>query len=124
MPTSPAHSKDVITITIHHANTLHDMITAFSDAEILNKALNVRHILPDNKEEARSGSGVLRDVLSCFWQEFYDRYTLGTTAKVPFIRHDFPTEKRNAIGRILLKGYQDCQYLPNKLALPFLEQYE
>ncbi|KAG8013690.1 hypothetical protein GBF38_022175, partial [Nibea albiflora] len=72
LPTSPAHPEDVITITIHHANTLHDMITAFSDAEIQNKSLNVRRILPDNKEEAGSGSGVLRDVLSCFGQEFYD----------------------------------------------------
>ena len=122
MPTSPAHPEDVITITIHHANTLNDMITAFSDEEILKKALNVKRILPDNKEEAGSGSGVLTDVLSCFWQEFYDRCTLGTTVKVPFIRHDFPAETWKAIGRILVKGYQDCQYLPNKLALPFLEQ--
>ncbi|XP_038586911.1 uncharacterized protein LOC119912009 [Micropterus salmoides] len=121
-PPSPAHPEEVITITIHHANTLHDVITAFSDAEILNKALNVRRILPDNKEEAGSGSGVLRDVLSCFWHEFYDRCTLGTTVKVPFICHDFPAETWKAIGRILLKGCQDCQYLPNKLALPFLEQ--
>ncbi|KAI4802712.1 hypothetical protein KUCAC02_006291 [Chaenocephalus aceratus] len=111
-----------LTITVHHANTLADMITAFSDAEILNKSLNVRRILPDNKEEAGSGSGVLRDVLSCFWQEFYERCTLGTTVKVPFIRHDFPAETWKAIGRILLKGYQDCEYFPNKLALPFLEQ--
>ncbi|XP_030290693.1 uncharacterized protein LOC115592255 isoform X3 [Sparus aurata] len=122
MPTSPAHPDDVITVTLHHANTFHDMITAFSDAEILNKALNVRRILPDNKEEAGSGSGVLRDVLSCFWHEFYERCTLGTTVKVPFLRHDFPAATWKAIGRILLKGYQDCQYLPNKLALPFLEQ--
>lgn len=72
--------------------------------------------------EAGSGSGVLRDVLSCFWQEFYDRCTLGTTVKVPFIRHDIPSETWKAIGRIVLKGYQDCQYLPNKFAIPFLEQ--
>ncbi|KAL7379896.1 hypothetical protein ABVT39_007981 [Epinephelus coioides] len=78
MPTSPPNPEDVITITIHHANTLHDMITAFSDAEILNKAVNVKCILPDNTEEAGSGSGVMRDVLSCFWHEFYERCTLGT----------------------------------------------
>ena len=122
IPTSPPNPEDVITIVIHHANTLHDMITAFSDAEILNKAVNVKRILPDNTEEAGSGSGVMRDVLSCFWHEFYERCTLGTAVKVPFIRHDFPAETWKAIGRILLKGYQDCQYLPNKLALPFLEQ--
>ncbi|KAJ8007783.1 hypothetical protein DPEC_G00097780 [Dallia pectoralis] len=122
MPASPPHPEDVIMITIHHANTFNDMITAFSDEEIFNRALNVRRILPDNREEAGIGSGLLRDVLTCFWQEFYDRCTLGTTVKVPFIRHDFPAETWKAIGRILVKGYQDCQYLPNKLALPFLEQ--
>ena len=98
------------------------MITAFSDAEILNKTLKVTRILPDNTEEAGSGSGVLRDVLSCFWHEFYDRCSLGATVKVPFIRHDFPAETWKAVGRILVKVYQDCQYLANKLALPFIEQ--
>ncbi|KAI9515839.1 hypothetical protein NQZ68_022195 [Dissostichus eleginoides] len=103
IPASPLEAEKQLTITVHHANTLADMITAFSDAEILNKSLNVRRILPDNKEEAGSGSGVLRDVLSCFWQEFYERCTLGTTVKVPFIRHDFPAETWKAIGRNLLK---------------------
>ncbi|KAI4829488.1 hypothetical protein KUCAC02_023528 [Chaenocephalus aceratus] len=100
-----------------------DRIAIFNHCrKILNKSLNVSRILPDNKEEAGRGSGVLRDVLSCFWQEFYERCTLGTTVKVPFIRHDFPAETWKAIGRILLKGYQDCEYFPNKRALPFLEQ--
>lgn len=122
IPASPAHPDHVIRITIHHGNNFQDMRTAFSDAEILYKALNVKRILPDNTEEAGSESGVLRDVLSCFWQEFYERCTLGATIKVPFIRHDFSAEKWKAVGRVLLKGYLDCQYLPNKLALPFLEQ--
>ncbi|XP_047212407.1 uncharacterized protein LOC124864186 [Girardinichthys multiradiatus] len=122
VPLSPANPDDAITITVRHTNTLHDIITAFSDSDIMRKTLNVKRILPDNTEEAGSGSGILRDVLTCFWNEFYERCTLGTTVKVPFIRHDFPAEKWKAVGRILLKGYQDCQYFPNKLAIPFLEQ--
>ncbi len=100
IPASAAHPNDVITITVHHGNTFQDMITAFSDAEILYKALNVKRILPDNTEEAGSGSGVLRDVLSCFWQEFYEKCTLGATVKVPFIRHDFSAEKWKAVGSV------------------------
>ncbi|XP_053734436.1 uncharacterized protein LOC128766904 [Synchiropus splendidus] len=122
MPLSPPDPPDAMTITVHYSDTLNDMITAFSDDAILNKSLNVKRILPDNREEAGVGSGVLRDVLSCFWQEFYERCTLGTIVKVPFIRHDFPEEKWKAVGRILVKGYQDCCYFPNKLAFPFLEQ--
>ncbi|XP_024118320.1 uncharacterized protein LOC112139717 [Oryzias melastigma] len=121
-PQSPASPRDLVTVTIHHGNTLHDLIAGFSDADILNKELFVKRILPDNTEEAGSGSGVLRDALSCFWHEFYERCTLGTTVKVPFIRHDFTAETWKAVARILLKGYLDCQYFPNKLALPFIEQ--
>ncbi|XP_019210589.1 uncharacterized protein LOC109199728 [Oreochromis niloticus] len=122
VPLSPPNSENIITITIRHTDTLRDMITAFSDAEILRKTLNVKRILPDNTEEPGTGSGILRDVLTCFWHEFYERCTLGATVKVPFIRHDFPAEKWKAVGRILLKGYEECQYFPNKLAIPFLEQ--
>ncbi|XP_038147514.1 uncharacterized protein LOC119787622 [Cyprinodon tularosa] len=121
-PLSPANPEDVTAITVRYTNTLNDIISAFSDAEIMRKTLKVKRILPDNKEEAGSGSGILRDVLTCFWNEFYERCTLGTTVKVPFIRHDFTAEKWKAVGRILLKSYQDCQYFPNKLAIPFLEQ--
>lgn len=35
MPTSPPNPEVVITVTVHHANTLHDMTNAFSDAQIL-----------------------------------------------------------------------------------------
>ncbi|XP_019737280.1 uncharacterized protein LOC109522891 [Hippocampus comes] len=97
----PPDPQDVMTITVHYTDTLNDMIIAFSENAILNKSLNVKLILPDNTEEAGVGSGVLRDVLSCFWQEFYDRCTLGTPIKVPFIRHDFPAEMWKAVGRIL-----------------------
>ncbi|XP_038134767.1 uncharacterized protein LOC119779269 [Cyprinodon tularosa] len=121
-PLNPANPEDETTITVRHTNTLNDIISAFSDAEIMRKTLKVKRILPDNKEEAGSGSEILRNVLSCFWNEFYKRCTLGTTVKVPFIRHDFTAEKWKAVGRILLKGYHDCQYFPNKLAIPFLEQ--
>ncbi|MED6258398.1 hypothetical protein ATANTOWER_006808 [Ataeniobius toweri] len=97
VPLSPANPDDVITITVRHTNTLHDIITAFSDSDIMRKT-HVKRILPDNTEEAGSGSGILRDVLTCFWNEFYERCTLGTTVKVPFICHDFPAEKWKAVG--------------------------
>lgn len=109
-------------IIIRHGNCLHDMINEFSDPETLTRQLAFRRLLPDNSEEAGCGSGVLRDVYSTFWQKFYDRCTLGTTMKVPFIRHDFQADSWKAVGRIFLKGYKDCQYIPIKLAPPFMEE--
>ncbi|KAL3987646.1 hypothetical protein ACER0C_014761 [Sarotherodon galilaeus] len=61
VPLSPPNLENVITITIRHTDTLHDMITAFPDAEILRKTLNVNRILPGNTEEPGTGSGILRD---------------------------------------------------------------
>ncbi|KAF3854508.1 hypothetical protein F7725_022563 [Dissostichus mawsoni] len=86
------------------------------------KTLKVKRLLPDHSVEKGSGSGVVRDVYSSFWEEFYERCTLGTTVKVPFLRHDFSTATWKAIGRIFVKGFQDCQYMPIKLAPPFLEE--
>lgn len=57
-----------------------------------------------------------------FWEEFYERRTLGNNCKVPFIRHDYTYETWKAIARIILKGYKDCGYLPIKLALPFMHE--
>lgn len=121
---TPPATEDTDTkwITIHHGNCLKDMIKAFSDPDILSQPLMVKRLLPDNSEEPGFGSGVERDVYSCFWEEFYDRCTLGTTIKVPFIRHDFTVDAWKAIGRILDKGYKDWQYFPIKLARPFIEE--
>ncbi|XP_055051696.1 uncharacterized protein [Misgurnus anguillicaudatus] len=109
-------------LTIHYSNSFNDMIEAFSDNKIVTQSLSVQRILPNNSEEAGSGPGVLRDVYSSFWSDFYEHCTVGTSVKVPFLRHDFSTDKWKAVGRVLLKGFKDCKYMPIKLAAPFLEE--
>lgn len=121
-PQTPDYTAQTKRITIHHSNSFSDMIEAFSDPDILTRPLEVKRILPDNKEEVGVGLGVFRDVLSAFWMDFYDRCTLGTTMKVPFIRHDFKAVTWKAIGRIFVRGFQDCHYLPIKLAPAFVEE--
>lgn len=62
----------------------------FSDESVLNKEISLKRILPDGKlEKAEDDGGVLRDVLSEFWNDFYEQRTMGTNFKVPIIRHDF-----------------------------------
>ncbi|XP_057688452.1 uncharacterized protein LOC130913681 [Corythoichthys intestinalis] len=121
LPQSPLDIPEMC-LFLHYTNSFSEMIRAFSDPEILNKKIKIRRLLPHNSVEMGSGSGVVRDVYSSFWAEFYERCTLGTTWKVPFVRHDFSAATWKSIGRILLKGFQDCQYLPIKLAPPFLEE--
>ncbi len=109
-------------LIIHYSHSFNNMIEAFSDHEIVTQSLTVTRILPNNSEEAGSGPGVLRDVYSNFWSDFYEHCTVGTSVKVPFLRHDFSSDKWKAVGRVLLKGFKDCKYMPIKLASPLLEE--
>lgn len=54
--------------------------------------------------------------------EFYERYTLGNDAKVPFIRHNFQIEEWQAVARIMVLGWKQTGYFPVQLAAPFLEE--
>ncbi|XP_072291357.1 uncharacterized protein [Eucyclogobius newberryi] len=121
-PLSPQGIIPEITVVLNQANSFSDMIGAFSDDNMLNKTIKIKRILPDKSLEKGSGTGLLKDVYTSFWGEFYERCTLGTTYKVPFLRHDFTEVTWKAIGRIFVKGFQDCGYLPLKLAPPFLEE--
>ena len=47
-------------------------------------------------EEAGQGNGVLRQVFSLFWKEFYESHMLGESERVPYIRHDFDCNKWEA----------------------------
>ncbi|KAJ0012742.1 hypothetical protein NQD34_017076, partial [Periophthalmus magnuspinnatus] len=122
LPPSPQSIIPEVTLILHHANSFSEMMGAFSDDDILRKTIKVKRFLPDNRLEKGSGSGLLKDVYTSFWGEFYERCTLGTPYKVPFLRHDFTEVTWKAIGRIFVKGFQDCGYLPLKVAPPFLEE--
>lgn len=65
---------------------------------------------------------MFRDCITEFWTEFYERYTVGNDAKVPFIRHDFQIEEWQAVARIMVVGWKQARYLPVQLAAPFLEE--
>ncbi len=66
-------------------------------------------------EEVGRGFGVLRDVFSLFWKEAYVSLFIGENECVPFVRHDYQREEWVAVGRILVKGYLTCQYLPVRM---------
>lgn len=55
--------------------------------------------------------------VSCeFWSDFYEQCTLGTTYKVPFLRHDFVKKQWESVGRLLVSGWKKEKYFPIKLA--------
>lgn len=70
--------------------------------------------------EEGKGPGVLRDVLSTFWQTIFTSLTLGHVEKVPSIRHDHQKHEWEAIGRVLLFGLKEAAYSPVCLSPVFL----
>jgi hypothetical protein len=76
------HGLDLV---IHRTTLLKDMITAFSDPAILKvtiffKVVDARGVI---------GRGVAREVFTEFWHLFYQSLSVGASAKVPTIRHDY-----------------------------------
>lgn len=121
-PTSPSNNGEVPSkvIRIHRSLVRADMLKIFSDPSILKSSLNAIIIHQLGHEEAGQGNGVLREVFSLFWKEFYESHMLGESERVPYIRHDFDRSKWEAVGRILVKGYTDSQYFPHKISKAFI----
>ena len=77
-PATTSQASATRIIEIHHGNCLNELIKEFMDPAVLTQQFFFRRILPDNSVEKGIGEGVVRDVYCAFWEEFYDRCTVGT----------------------------------------------
>ena len=84
------------------------MLKVFSDESIL--SFNIEVVFKDNmgNVEKGTGGGLIREAFSLFWNEVYDSWMLGVEERIPFIRHDYQRVQWEAVGRILVAGYQSC----------------
>ncbi|KAG5868909.1 hypothetical protein JTB14_023048 [Gonioctena quinquepunctata] len=84
--------------------------------------LQLEIYLPNgDQEKAEDLGGVSRDVLSEFWEEFINKLTVGTHARVPILRHDFDGIKWTSVAKILAKGLLEESYSPVRLSKSFIE---
>ncbi|KAA0710797.1 hypothetical protein E1301_Tti023617 [Triplophysa tibetana] len=119
--THPEKTKRIL--VVHRGHVLPELIAHFSDESVLEKDIKIQHIAPDGKlERGHDEGGVVRDCLAEFWNEFYDQCTLGSSFKVPFLRHDFGQQHWESVGRIIVFGWQKEKYLPVKIAPVIMEQ--
>ncbi|XP_062399900.1 uncharacterized protein LOC134089473 [Sardina pilchardus] len=110
-------------LVVHRGQILRELISHFCDESIMLDDVYIQVVLPNGRlEKAVDEGGVLRDVLTEFWQDFYEQCTLGNAFKVPFLRHDFGKQQWESIGRIILLGWRKEKYLPIKMAPVILEQ--
>ncbi|XP_041938181.1 uncharacterized protein LOC121699809 [Alosa sapidissima] len=110
-------------LVVHRGQILRELISHFCDESIMLDDVYIQVVLPNGRlEKAVDEGGVLRDVLTEFWQDFYEQCTLGNAFKVPFLRHDFGRQPWESIGRIIVLGWRKEKYLPIKMAPIVLEQ--
>ncbi|KAL4226851.1 hypothetical protein ACF0H5_014830 [Mactra antiquata] len=114
--------REVI-VKLHRGHVLNEMVNSFKAIDLNNDTGRFQTIMPNGKIEiAEDGGGVTRDSLTEFWDEFYEQCTLGTSQKVPFLRHDFDEEEWRAVAKIICFGWTSQGYFPLQLSLPFMEQ--
>ena len=108
-------------LRVKRSLVLQDLLTEFLDGDIMTCELKVIMVDRHGKDERGEDlKGIYRDALSSFWQEFYVSCTLGERGRVPSIRHDFQSDNWTAIGRIIVKGYEDLGYFPMMLSKAFV----
>ncbi|XP_021367845.1 uncharacterized protein LOC110459754 isoform X2 [Mizuhopecten yessoensis] len=109
-------TTDPSIITLHRTMIQEELIQHFKNPSVINAKLSFSFV----NERGQDADGVSRDAYSGFWTSFLLRNTDGETYRVPVLTNEYSLEEWEAIGRILLKGYQDHRYLPTGLAPVFL----
>lgn len=97
---------------LHRALLKDDLIELFSDPTMINVNLNVTVIGNDGNIEDGIGEGVIREILTSFWQLVYHSLTVGTQEKVPCIRHELQKTQWEAIARVIVFGVKRYNYFP------------
>ncbi|KAK7157036.1 hypothetical protein R3I94_006940 [Phoxinus phoxinus] len=103
-------------LRLHRVNIIHDMVEQFKDASVVEARLSVIFV----DECGIDASGVARDAFSGFWEAFFLNCADGEIECVPALKPEYGKEEWEAVGRILLKGYQDHGFFPVKLSLAFV----
>lgn len=113
-----------VELTIHRgATAFTEMIGYFKDPTITNKHIIINRIMPNGeREQGEDTGGILRDLISEFWTDFYIQCTVGRLSKVPSLRHDFAAVEWRSVANILCYGYRFTGYWPILLAKTFMMQ--
>ena len=90
------------------------------DSSVASCKLNVTVKDANGNPEEGKGSGVLRDVLTHFWQECFTAVGVGSIEKTPHIRHDMQKPQWQAIARVIVYGYKEANYFPLQLSQLFI----
>jgi hypothetical protein len=117
--TNPDRQAKEFEIVVHRGQVLRELIKIFkenSDLDFEKDIITASIVFPNGeKEQAYDSGGVLRDLFTEFWDNFYEQCTTGTNLKVPCLRHDMEAADWKAVGRIIALGWILQKYYPFKL---------
>ncbi|XP_048582089.1 uncharacterized protein LOC116610261 [Nematostella vectensis] len=105
-------------IAVRRSQIRWDLIDKFKDPSFMNRRVVFEIINERGEREAGEGIGVVCEVYTLFWNEFSNSMTIGERERVPFICHD--SLSWEAVGRILVKGYESFSYFPLFLSKVFI----
>ena len=114
------HDKPLKAVQVKREMVKLDLIEIFKDPDILQYHLDIKVIGNNGVEEEGKGSGVVREVLSLFWNQCYTSLMVGASEKVPNVRHDFQKCQWEAVGRILVYGYVEVNFFPISISRAFM----
>lgn len=109
-------SKIDLSLRVHRAKLIDDMIGHFKNPNILSLKFNFEII----NEKGADLSGVSRDVYTSFWNDFFLRFAEGEDSRVPCLNSNWQHQEWKSVGRILMKGFKDLGYFPLQLAPAFV----
>ena len=113
--TAPVLVKDVL---VHRSQVLKDLIEEFKALDIPTSMDHLSLVIMNERGEIEEGRGlgVVQEVITMFWHQFFMSLSTGATEKVPSVRHDYQHQKWEAIGKILVYGYCEIKYFPVTLS--------
>ncbi|KAL3881849.1 hypothetical protein ACJMK2_028241 [Sinanodonta woodiana] len=95
----------VKTILLHRSNLQEEMLQYFKASDILNTTLKFKFV----NECGHDADG----------ESFFLRNADGEVYRIPVLSQDYGQEQWEAVGRILIKGYNEHKYYPISLAPAF-----
>ena len=111
-------------IEVHRGLVLEELEKHFLKEDlksIRGLTVTVAMILPDGTKEAgEDNGGVLRDLLSEYWNSFYEQRAEGNNLKVPALSPKMDMGRWKSIGCILAMGYYTQGYIPTQLSPAFM----
>jgi hypothetical protein len=117
--------KDVLSITVHRGHVLQELEDYFMQHDsdcVSGMIVNVSMVMPNGIiETAEDTGGVFRDMLSEYWESFYNTRCEGADLKVPVLSPSIDARRWRAVGSIIAMGYHVERYLPVRLAPSFLQ---